>query len=182
MRVEKVLAVLTVAVIMLTPGPSWSAGPPPHGGTVFVGAANAREDDHTSTQLSVNAATTALGNKGFVFLDDPGHAAYAAEVVVNRTDVGMGQEKVPAGRASMMGAGVTVPFSTGQSRVVPLVRTEVEITIRRRGDSAALWHGSAVTVRSLGSRGGADDTVLSVLTTAALAIYPREATEPVGVP
>ncbi len=180
MSVSDILGVLTGVALTLTP--LVPAGPPAHGGTVFVAAANAREGDETSTQMSANAASAALGAKGFTFLDDPNHAAYVADVVVSRTDVGTGQERIHASRASMMGTGVNVPFATGQSRLVPLERTEMSISIRRRGETRALWHGAAVTIRSASAPAGAAETVASALSAAALRIYPAESPEPVGVP
>lgn len=182
MRTGNILIGLAATALALVAAPTLAAGPPPNGGTVFVTAANARDGDDTSTQMSLNAASSALGTKGFTFLDDPDHAAYVADVVVIRTTVGTGQERVPAGAAAVMGTGVSVPFSTGQSRFVPLQRTEVDISIRRRGEASALWHGAAVTVRSVGARNGGADTVASALTAAALNIYPRQASEAVGVP
>lgn len=174
--------VLAGVALMLAASPSLSAGPPPHGGTVYVNAATAPNGDETAARMSINAASTALGAKGFTFLDDPDHAAYVADIVVSRTNVGTGQERVSAGAATMMGAGVSVPFSTGQSRLIPLERTEVEIRIRRRGDPAVLWHGAAVTVRAAGARAAAADTVVSTLSAAALRPYPVQSAEVVGVP
>lgn len=182
MRAFGILGALAGAAVMSASAPSQAAGPPPNGGTIFVTATNARDDDDTSTRMSANAASKALETKGFIRFDDPGHAAYVADVTVRRTDVGTGQEKVHAGSASILGGGVSVPFSTGQSRLVPLERTEVAISIHRRGEQSVLWHGAAVTVRVAGSRDGAADTVASVLSAAALWAYPREAAEVVGVP
>lgn len=182
MRMGMVSAALAGGMLMAGPGALRAAGPPPGGGTVFVTAENASEADPTPTQTAVNAATAALGAKGFTFLEDPGHAAYVADVVVSRTDVGMGQEKVHAGAAAVMGTGVSVPFATGQSRLVPLERTEMDIRIRRRGEKETIWYGAAVTVRSAGAADGTPERVASVLSAAALRLYPRQSAETVGVP
>jgi hypothetical protein len=182
MKRNTILDLVTGLALMLTSGPLLAAGPPPNGGTVFVTATNARDGDDTPTQISADAVSKALGAKGFTFLDEPGHAAYVADVIVRRTDVGTGQERVHAGGASMMGSGVSVPFSTGQSRFVPLERTEVEIRIRRRGETTAIWRGAAVTVRSEGSPDGAAENVALALSAAALRMYPRELADTVGVP
>lgn len=182
MRVRGISAFLTGIALVLTPARLLSAGPPPRGGTIFVTAANASPGDDTSTQVAIAAVSASLGAKGFVFLDDPGHAAYLADVTVSRTDVGTGQERVPAGRPAVMGTGVSVPFSTGQTRLVPLERTELRIRIHRRGEPQAVWSGAAVTVRSAGARDGRADTVASALGAAALGAYPRQSAEVVGVP
>ena len=182
MSAHKILRVLTSMALVLASGTLSAAGPPLNGGTVFVTAKNADEGDDTSMQMSFKAASKALALKGFTFLDDPDHAAYIADVVVRRVDVGTGQERVHAGSASMMGAGVNVPFSTGQSKLVPLQRTELEISIRKRGETNPVWHGAAVTVRIAGSREGDAENVVSTLSAAALQNYPRQASEAVGVP
>lgn len=137
----------------------------------------------------VNAAGEALGAKGFTILLDPGHAAYVAELTLTRIDVGTGSAKAGVGSSTVapstsgsVGGGVTVPLSTGKSRLVPLQRIRLEIRIRKRGEEATVWEGAAVTIRAAGTRKGADDMVASNLSEAVLRSYPARIGGVVGVP
>lgn len=132
--------------------------------------------------LFVDATSNTLGEKGFTILDDSEHSAYVAEIAVSRTEVGTAPAKIRAGKAAMAGAGVIVPFSSGQYKLVPLVRTLLEIGIRRRGEQGVVWHGAAVTVRSAASQTGTSDGLASALTAAALRSFPRTSAEIASVP
>jgi hypothetical protein len=97
---------------------------------------------------------------------------------------------VPAGRATAggggpgpsVGAGVVIPFSTGASALVPLVRTRLELRIRKRGADGVVWDGAAVTVRAAGTKKGADEPVAVDLSEALLRGYPTEPEGVIGVP
>jgi len=137
----------------------------------------------------VNAAGEALAAKGFTILPGLGHAAYVAELILSRVDVGTGSAKVVAGNSAMLpnmsgsvGAGVMVPFSIGKSRLVALQRIRLEMRIHKRGEAAILWSGAAITVRGAGTRKGADERVASDLSEAVLRSYPAEAGDVVSVP
>ena len=67
------------------------------------------------------------GGNPFTILEDPGHAAYVAELILSRAEVGTGSAKVSSGGAAVtpggaygsVGAGVIIPLPTGKSRLVP---------------------------------------------------------------
>ena len=181
-RLHKALSATARMVPALIMGLCLSAASPPSGGTIVISSRTANGDDATSLPLFENAAARALGTKGFTILDDPAHAAYVAEVTITRTEVGTARTKVPVGSPSYTGAGISIPFSIGQSRLVPLERTELAMRIRKRGDQTAVWHGAALTIRPEGSPYEAVETVAAALSEAALRIYPGEAAGIVGVP
>jgi hypothetical protein len=166
-----------------------SAASPPGVGTISIEPRTADEDQDPSLPTFVNAAGEALGEKGFTILPDPGHAAYVAELTLTRVDVGTGSAKAFAGSSTVapsssgsVGGGVTVPLSTGKSRLVPLQRIRLEMRIRRRGEESAVWDGVAITVRAAGTPKGADERVAADLSEAVLRSYPATAGEVVGVP
>lgn len=170
--------------------PLWAAAPPPGGGTISIEPKTGDGEYDPATPSFVNAASEALAGKGFTILEDPGHAAYIAELILSRVDVGTGSAKVPASRSAFLpggasgsvGAGITIPLSTGKSTLVPLQRTQVEVRIRKRGEPAIVWHGTAVTVRAVGSQKGGDEAIASALSEAVLRSYPAEPNDVVGVP
>jgi hypothetical protein len=160
-----------------------AAVPPPTGGTIAIEARN--PDGETDPEMAsfVDAVSQTLTSKGFTIFDDPAHAAYRAELVLNRVGVGTGMGKDPHGDTiGVVGTGVVLPLSTGASSVVTLQRTRLEIRIRRRGDQTIIWNGAAVTVRGPDSRKGAEKTIASDLSEALLRSYPVEPTDVVGVP
>lgn len=184
----KRLSMIAAATAALSP-PLWAA-PPPNGGTISIQPAPADGDQGPPTPSILNAASEAFAAKGFTILEDPAHAAYVAELIVSRAEVGTGTAKASAGSAAVLpggasgsvGAGVTIPLSTGKSRLVPLQRTRLEIRIRKRGEEGIVWHGAATTVRAAGTRKGGDDAVASDLSEAVLRGYPAEPEGVVGVP
>ena len=139
----------------------------------------------------VNAAREALGAKGFTILLAPGHSAYVAELTLTRTDLGTSKAKALIGSSSSItpgavpgavGAGATVPLSTGKSRLVALQRVRLEMRIHKRGEESAVWTGAAMTVRAAGTRKGADDMVAADLSEAVLRSYPATIGGVVSVP
>ncbi len=172
----------------------WGAAPtaaaPPDGGTISIEPRTVDGDYDPALASFVTAATEALAAKGFTILEDPGHAAYVAELTLSRTEVGTGLAKVPADRAAAVpggaagsvGAGVVIPLPTGKSTLVPLQRTRLELRIRKRGEPGIVWDGAAATVRAAGTRKGTDDAVATDLSTALLRSYPAEPDGVVGVP
>jgi hypothetical protein len=171
-------------------GGALAAANPPEGGTISIEAKTGDGEYDPSTVAFVNAASDALAAKGFTILPDPGHAAYVAELVLSRTDVGTGSAKVRAGKAGTtrggsygsVGAGISVPFGTGETKLVPLQRIQMEMRIRKRGEPEVIWNGAAVTVRAAGTRKGADEVVGADLSTALLRAYPLKIEDVVGVP
>ena len=154
---------------------------PPTGGTVSIEPASG--DAGMAMRPFRDAIAAALTARGFTILDDPGHAASVVELAVHRDDVGLGLAKPAGGRGpSMMGTGIAVPLGSGASQQVRLQRTRLEMRIRRRGGTALVWHGAAVTVREAGTRKGAPDTVAADLGAGLLRSYPVQPGDVVGVP
>jgi hypothetical protein len=175
--------------LMAYPSGLWAAPPPPAGGTISLAPKTANGDYDASLQSFVEATSEALGVQGFTILDAD-HAAYSAELILSRVEVGTGTAKVPQSRSSVdrggafgsVGAGVTIPLTTGKSSIVPLQQTRLELRIRKRGDDAVIWDGAAVTVRAAGTRKGADGAVATDLSNALLRSYPVQPATDIGVP
>lgn len=173
-----------VAVAIAVGSVASAAAVPPAGGTISITVAQAADDaPDPATPSFITATSDALAAKGFTILEDPGHAAYVAELILTRTRVGTGSAKASGGSGvTAMGMGVSIPFSTGNSRLVSLQRTQFELRIHKQGDAAILWRGAAVTIRADGTRNGADDVVAAALSQAALGSYPTVREDIVGVP
>ena len=175
-------AATMLAAVMGLVGTTPALSAPRAGGTISVTATTRTEGADPLTTVSTDAATTALGQRGFTILNDPAHAAYSAEVITSRTEVGTSVAKGRTGPALATGAGVNIPLSRGKSVLVPMLRTEVEIRIRRRGNPAVLWHGAAMTVRSAAARDGGADQVAFALSQAALSSYPTQTKAAISIP
>lgn len=175
--------IASVGMVLAMPAsPIRAASVPRSGGTIAVTSAPADGEDDSLARASAEAAATALGMRGFTILNDPAHAAYVAEVVASRTEVGTSVEKGRAGRTLATGAGVNIPIAGGKSVLVPLQRIEVEIRIRGRSDQLVFWHGAAVTVRSVDARNGGVDRLALELSQAALSSYPTQTKAAISVP
>jgi hypothetical protein len=180
-------AALALALAWGAPLP---AAPPAAPGTISIEATGADAELRASVPAFVNAMDEALTAKGFTILQEPGHAAYVAELSLSRAEVGTGTAKVPVSgsvitpgdSSSRVGAGITVPLPTGKSRLVPLQRTRLELRIRKRGEESTMWQGAAITVRGAGTKKGQDEAVASDLTQAILRAYPAEPEDVIGVP
>jgi hypothetical protein len=174
--------------------PFWSvalrAATPPTAGTISVEAKGGEDQLGASTMTTfANAVGQAFEAHNFVDLGDPGHAALVVEFSVSREDVGTGRAKGVTGGASAqggapnaVGVGVRIPFGTGNSTVVPLQRTRLEVRLHKRGDDSILWQGAAVTVRGAGTKKGMDEAVATDLSEALLRFYPNQPPEAIGVP
>jgi hypothetical protein len=75
-----------------------------------------------------------------------------------------------------------IPLSTGKPRLVPLVRTRLELRLHKRGEDGVIWDGAATAVRAAGTPKGADEAVAADLVAALLRTYPAEPEGEVGVP
>ncbi len=165
------------------PGASQPGGPPPTGGTISIAASTADGNDDPALPIFVDAVERELTARGFTMFDDAGHAAAGIELVLSHGEVGTGLGRVPGQRSvSPFGTGVSVPLSTGASDLVSLRRTQVELRIHRRGETAIVWHAAAVTVRNSGARNGSDAAVAADLSRALLAAYPAIPRDVIGIP
>jgi hypothetical protein len=182
-----------IVALAIALAPIWTGSlpaAPPAGGTISIEPRTADGDYDSSMQSFVHAASEALATNGFTILEDSGHAAYVAELTLSRAEVGTGTAKVMAGRADVapggapgsVGAGITIPLSTGKSRLVPIQRTRLEMRIRKRGAGGVVWDGVAVTVRAAGTPKGADEAVAADLSEALFRSYPAQPEGVVGVP
>jgi len=176
------MAGLALALASFGADGSSSAATPPAGGTIAIEPMTADGEYDPTLHIFADAASQALTAKGFTVFNDPAHAAYWGELILSRAAVGTGLAKDPHAPSISAGAGLVVPMSTGNSTVVTLQRTRLELRIRKRDEKAAVWDGTAVTVRATGTRKGADETVASDLSAALLHAYPVQPEDVVGVP
>ncbi|MDH7637959.1 hypothetical protein [Sphingomonas oryzagri] len=178
---KRLILGLALALAGLVAAPSLAAAPPPHGGTTTLHP-SVDGDYDPSLHIFADAARDALTSKGFTILEDPAHTAYVVDLTLSRADIGTGMGKGPRDPAEVVGTGVVVPLSTGNSAIVALRRTKIDVRIRNRADNSVVWSGSAVTVRSTGARNGTDEAVATDLTRALLQIYPTQPEDTIGVP
>jgi hypothetical protein len=172
-----------LALAPLICGAAPAAAAPPSGGTIAIQPRTADGDYDPSMHVFADAVSAVLTAKGFTVLDPTMHTAYVAEMTLDRAGVGTGLGKDPGGASvAVAGTGLVVPFSTGNSNVVTLQRTRLELRIRKSGDQSTAWDGTAVTVRATGARKGSDETVASDLSAALLHDYPIQPSDVVGVP
>jgi hypothetical protein len=182
---------IIAALLALVPiwGGALAAAAPPAGGTISIEPKTADGDYDSAMPAFVNAASDALAAKGFTILEDPGHSAYVGELILSRVAIGTASARTPPGRASAggggpgpsVGAGVVVPLGSGVAQV-PVLRTRLELRIRKRGADGVVWDGAAVTVRAAGTKTGADAPVAAALSEAVLRSYPAQPEDVVGVP
>jgi len=174
---------LPVAALVALASVAAPAEPPPTTGTVAIEPRSAGGDYDPVLSAFADATAAALAAKGFTVLDDPNHAAFVADLLLAREEVGTGLARVPGQRApSVLGTGVSVPLGTGRSDVVPLERYRLDLRLHRRGQAAPVWHAAAVTVRAAGPAKGAAATVAADLSRAVTGPYPAEPPGVIGVP
>jgi hypothetical protein len=167
-----------IALMALAPAPSFAATPPTEG-TMAV-EAQAGQD------LFRDAAAGALADKGFTLLDGAGHAAFTMKLAVTVTEVGTVDAKVAptgakvenGGLRNGVGSAVRIAVPTGKSRTVALERTQLDMVLRKRGETDVLWRGSAVTVRNSATPGN----IAADLSNALLRQYPSQSDAVIGVP
>jgi hypothetical protein len=170
------------ALAALLCGATPPAAPPPNGGTIAIEPRTANGEYDRSMPSFVGAAEAALTARGFTILDDPAHAASVAVLTLARVDVGTGLGKDPhSGPHVLVGPGVIVPLSTGDSHIAALTRTSLELQISDRARSV-VWDGTAVTVRQADTRTGTNGAVASDLSQALFHAYPAIPRSVIGVP
>jgi hypothetical protein len=176
------IAIAALAGVPVVGGAS-NASPPPNGGTVSIDSKTVDGSYDAAMPSFVDAAAAALTAKGFTVFEDSGHAASVVELLLSQGNVGTGLARVAGQSApSVAGTGVALSLGTGNSELVHLQRTRLEIRIHRRGETGVAWDGVAVTVREAGSAKGSDATVAADLSRALLQSYPAEPKDIVGVP
>jgi hypothetical protein len=162
------------------------ASPPPTAGTISIEPAGGE----AAPPSFVAAVNEALGARGLTMLEQPGHAGFVAELTVTREQVGTTTAEVESDGAAItpgdaigrVGAGISIALPTNKARITPLVRTRLDLRIRRRGEADAAWQASAVTVRPAGTRAGQDAAVAGALAEAMLRLYPAAPTATISVP
>jgi hypothetical protein len=182
---RKRLGLIATAALALAPmgGAALRGNPPPNGGTIAIQPRTVDGNDDPSMPSFVDAVAAALTARGFTVFDDQDHAGAVVELVLSHGDVGTGLARVPGQRAaSVAGTGIGIPLSTGDSELVHLQRTRLELRIRKRGETGFVWDGTAVTVREAGTKNGANETVAADLSRVLLQSYPVQPKDVVGVP
>lgn len=163
-----------------------TAAAPPVGGTLSVEAARGDAQTDGAIGMFLYATARILSEKGFILIDGPGHAAYEMQLSVSRSDVGTGSGKVTTkgadvvngGLLSGVGSGVIIPMPSRKSRLVAIERIKLDMGLRKRGEDALLWHGTAITVRSAAAQG----SVASDLSNALLRNYPVQPEAVISLP
>jgi hypothetical protein len=176
-----IMASAACAVIAATPALAAPTSPP-RGGTIAVVAADGDQADAAMAAIAREAVMTALGDKGFTILDDRDHAAYIAEVVAERSNVGTSVTRKRGEAASVMGGGINIPLKANGAALVAMQRLAIEIRIHKRGDTASLWHGAAVTVRSVEPSPTVAERLAVQLSQTALNAYPTIVDTAISVP
>lgn len=182
---KKSTGLALAAALALAPsasGAALAADPPPRGGTIAIEPRTGDGDYDPSMPAFVSAVTEAFTDRGFTILEDPGHTAYELDLILSRADVGTGLGKAGGASVAVAGTGVVVPFSTGRSNVVTLVRTRLELRVRKHGETHPLWDGTAITVRATGTKKGTDAAVAADLSQALLQGYPAQPGDVIGIP
>lgn len=169
------------ALLALTPAAALAAAPPTEGTmAVEANSIDAGQD------LFRDATASALADKGFTLLDGAGHAAFTMDLAVSVTQVGTVDAKVATtgpkiengGLRSGVGSAVKIQVPSGKSRRVALERTQLDMTLRKRGETDVIWRGSAVTVRNSATPGN----IAADLSKALLSQYPAQSDAVIGVP
>jgi hypothetical protein len=179
---------IVAAAMAMSPlvGALLAAAVPPIGGTVSIEFAG--DDNSASRAAFAEALGEVLAAKGMTVLQDEGHAAYVVELKLMREEVGTGSAKVARGKVEFLpgalgvGAGATLPLSAGETRLVPLQRVRIDMRIRKRGESEAVWTGAALTVRAAGTPKGSDAAVATDLSQALLRVYPAQPGDVIAIP
>lgn len=190
-RGAALIALLVACALGISPMAVAAAAAPPMGGTMSVEARPADEIQNGSTdnirpENFRDAAVNALSQRGFTLLEGTGHAAYSMELIIRTSQVGSGDARVAPSSPSFISGGAAkaagsifkLPIPSGKSRLVPLERTQLDMVVRKRGETEAVWRGAAVTVRSAGAPGD----IASDLCGALLRAYPAQSDAVIGVP
>lgn len=179
------IAPLMLAGTLMLPTLSLAASPPLEG-TIAVVASRADGAQDASSDMFRDAAAAALAARGFTLLEGADHAAYQMELTFRVTDVGTGSARAApesanatsGGVAGAVGSVVKVPIPSRKSHHVALEKTQLEMTLRKRGEADPIWHGTAVTVRSAETPGKTATDLCDALIRA----YPFQSDDIIGVP
>lgn len=176
------IRMLASGAALIAAAGSAGAATPPSGGTIAITSSDGADPDDALDRRAREATTARLGDRGFTILNDRDHAAYVAEVVTSQSDVGTSVTRARRDAPAVLGSGVNIPLATGKSSLVAMQRTTIEIRIRKRGDPAVLWHGSAVTVRPGEQSPAKVERLAMELSQAALSAYPVVTGTAISIP
>ncbi|WP_156347957.1 hypothetical protein [Sphingomonas sp. Leaf231] len=182
MRFRAIMMLVSGATAAVTGAQANPPSPPQGGGTVAVISPTDADHDEGWSRISREAALMVLGDKGFTLLDDRDHAAYVAEVITTRSQVGTSVAKARGETPVVAGASVSIPIARRKSVLVPMQRTMIEIRLRKRGGATAFWQGSAVTVRAGKTSGALAERLAFELSQAALSSYPGTTAGTISIP
>lgn len=145
------------------------------GGTIGVVRPAVARDRATATMdvATTEAVEGALIDAGFTVIPSAQNARHVARYAVTRYAKGSALAKgaknpaigMPGG-VNGVGAGVSIALGGGKMNVGTMVETTMTLTITRRGESAPVWEGRAVTYGVTGTRDGDPATVARKLATA----------------
>jgi hypothetical protein len=176
---------LTLAIALILPTMTLAATPPVEG-TMSVEATTMDGGPAPSPDIYRDAAARALADKGFTLLEGAGHAAFTMQLAVSTSEAGTGEAQVATsgskvakgGVSGAVGSAFNIPMPSGKSRLVALERTQLDMTLRKRGSEEIVWHGTALTVRSAATPGTTADDLCNAL----LRQYPAQPEAVIGVP
>ncbi|MDO6414618.1 hypothetical protein Q4F19_09520 [Sphingomonas sp. BIUV-7] len=178
------------AMVMLALGEQPTDAVLPVSGTISMRAMQSGNSARSLEAPFVNAVGQAFSDRGFTTLDGQGHARFTADIKVSRDQLGTTSAAASKSRSGLrsgegtnvVGAGLSFSLPSSKSRIVPLLRTRLEVQIRRQGDQAVLWKGAAVTVRPGSTPTGDDGAVAADLSDALLRGYPAQSDEVISIP
>lgn len=185
-RLVPALLLLPLAACASGPAPvdvtRFHAGAPVRAGTIAVEELAANPDVGLEFRSYASAVSAELQKVGFTPVDN-GNSEYFARIGFQRSfrpagtardgspvSVGVGGG-VGSGGFSGMGVGIGINLS---GKPKDIVTTELQVQIRRRSDSSAVWEGRAVTETREGTPASQPHTVAARLAGALLQGYPGE--------
>lgn len=182
------LVSFTAAMVLAASGAI--AAEPPLSGTVSVEATAVEPGLKAAVAIYADAVGRALAAKEFTLLADPGHSRYVVDLKLSYADAGTTTGKVPVkgasaepgGSARSVGGSLNIALPTGKTKTMALRETRLEISIRKRGEPALLWHGTAMTVRGADAPQGQDAAVAAALSEALFKAYPAQSETVISVP
>lgn len=186
---RKKLRWIPAAMLLFAGGPAHAAAPPASG-TISVEPTAVEPALRSSMPAFVDAVDRALADRDFTPLAQAGHARFVADLTLTRVAVGTTTAKVPVAGVSAqggtsspsVGGTVNLALPTAKTRTMSLQQTRLEIRIRKRGEQAVIWQGTAMTVRARGASDGKDAAVASDLSEALFRGYPAQPEAVISVP
>ena len=159
-------------------------------GTISVDTSTVHTAPGYSVGAFVEAVSEVLANRGYTVLEGHGHARLVAELDLTQTAIGTANVKVPppdkptvSGRAATgVGGIMIVPLPSRKLRLVSVMKTRLEVRIKRLGEDGVLWSSAGLTVRPSNTGNGLDKVVATDLARAIFRVYPAQPESVAAVP